>query len=77
MPGHLLITQKSEQPVAEPLKLYLDQMLRLDVAKLCVMKATMLCVPLKSVRLGQMTMRYCKKRFLKIEFLLKFRSCYC
>ncbi|RPI52990.1 MAG: hypothetical protein EHM49_04850 [Deltaproteobacteria bacterium] len=33
MPGHLLITQKSEQPVAEPLKLYLDQMLRLDVAQ--------------------------------------------
>jgi hypothetical protein len=32
-PGHLLITQRSEQPMAEPLKLYLDQMLRLDVAQ--------------------------------------------
>jgi len=33
MPRHLLITQRSEQPVPEFLKLYLDQMLRLDVAK--------------------------------------------
>ena len=28
-----MITQRSEQPMAEPLKLYLDQMLRLDVAQ--------------------------------------------
>ena len=33
MPSHLLIIQRSEQPMAEPLKLYLDQMLRLDVAQ--------------------------------------------
>ena len=28
-----MITQRSEQPMPEPLKLYLDQMLRLDVAQ--------------------------------------------
>jgi len=28
-----LITQSSEQPMPDPLKLYLDQMLRLDVAQ--------------------------------------------
>ncbi len=33
MPGHLLITQKLKQPMPEPLKIYLDQMLRLDVAQ--------------------------------------------
>ena len=33
MPEHLLITQRSEQPMPELLKLYLDQMLRLDVAQ--------------------------------------------
>jgi len=33
MPKHLLIIQKSEQPVPKLLKLYLDQMLRLDVAQ--------------------------------------------
>ena len=33
MPGPLLITQRLEQPMPEPLKLYLDQMLRLDIAQ--------------------------------------------
>ena len=33
MPRPLLITQKLERPMPEPLKLYLDQMLRLDVAQ--------------------------------------------
>ena len=33
MPGHLLITQKLKQSMPEPLKIYLDQMLRLDVAQ--------------------------------------------
>ena len=33
MPGHLLITQRSEQPMPEPLNIYLDQMLRLDVGQ--------------------------------------------
>ncbi len=33
MPGHLLITQSLKQPMPEPLKIYLDQMLRLDVAQ--------------------------------------------
>ena len=33
MPGPLLITQKLERPMPEPLNLYLDQMLRLDVAQ--------------------------------------------
>ena len=33
MPGHLLITQRSEQPMPEPLNVYLDQMLRLDVGQ--------------------------------------------
>ena len=33
MPGHLLITQRLNQPMPEPLKIYLDQMLRLDVAQ--------------------------------------------
>jgi predicted nuclease of predicted toxin-antitoxin system len=33
MPGHLLITQRLEHPMPEPLKVYLDQMLRLDVAQ--------------------------------------------
>ena len=33
MPGHLLITQRSEQLMHEPLNFYLDQMLRLDVAQ--------------------------------------------
>ena len=33
MPGPLLITRKSEQPMPESLRLYLDQMLRLDVAQ--------------------------------------------
>ena len=28
-----MIIQRSEQPMPEPLKLYLDQMLRLDVAQ--------------------------------------------
>jgi len=33
MPGPLLITQRLEKPMPEPLNLYLDQMLRLDVAQ--------------------------------------------
>ncbi len=33
MPGHPLTTQRLEQSVVEPLKLYLDQMFRLDVAQ--------------------------------------------
>ena len=33
MPGHPLTTQRLEQSVVEPLKLYLDQMFRLDVAR--------------------------------------------
>ena len=33
MPGTLLITQRLEQLMPEPLNLYLDQMLRLDVAQ--------------------------------------------
>ena len=33
MPGHPLTTVKLEQSVPEPLKLYLDQMFRLDVAE--------------------------------------------
>jgi predicted nuclease of predicted toxin-antitoxin system len=33
MPGHLLIIQRLEQPMPEPLKLYLDQMFTLDVAQ--------------------------------------------
>ena len=33
MPGPLLITQKLERPMPEPLNLYLDQMLRLDVTQ--------------------------------------------
>ena len=33
MQGHHLTTQKSEQPMPEPLKLYLDQMLQIDVAR--------------------------------------------
>lgn len=33
MPGHPLTTQRLEQSVPEPLKLYLDQMFRLDVAQ--------------------------------------------
>lgn len=33
MPGPLLITQKLERSMPEPLNLYLDQMLRLDVAQ--------------------------------------------
>ena len=33
MPGHLLITQSLKQPMPEPLKIYLDQMFRLDVAQ--------------------------------------------
>jgi len=32
MPGHRLITQRSEQPMPERFKLYLDQMFQLDVA---------------------------------------------
>ena len=33
MPGPLLITQRLERPMPEPLNLYLDQMFRLDVAQ--------------------------------------------
>lgn len=33
MPGPLLITQRLERSMPEPLNLYLDQMLRLDVAQ--------------------------------------------
>ncbi|MBA7671899.1 hypothetical protein ES703_80068 [subsurface metagenome] len=33
MPVHLLITQRLKQPMPKPLKIYLDQMLRLDVAQ--------------------------------------------
>ena len=32
MPGHRLITQRSEQSMPEHFKLYLDQMFQLDVA---------------------------------------------
>ena len=32
MPGHRLTTQRSEQPMPERFKLYLDQMFQLDVA---------------------------------------------
>ncbi len=33
MPGPLSITQRSEQPMPEPLRLYVDQMLQRDVAQ--------------------------------------------
>ena len=33
MPGHLLTTQRLEQSMPKTIKLYLDQMLRLDVAQ--------------------------------------------
>ena len=33
MPEHLLIIQRSKQPVPESFKLYLDQMFKLDVAE--------------------------------------------
>ena len=68
MLGHLLITQRSEQPMAEPLKLYLDQMLRLDVAQALrdeghdVMRAsTQLNRPLRSRRKARQE-RHCDRR---------------
>ena len=57
----------------EPLKIYLDQMLRLDVAQSLRSEghAMMLYVLPKSAKREQMTMRYYRKRLLKIEFLLR------
>ena len=56
--------------MAEPLKLYMDQILRRDVAQALLGEATTLCVRLKSAKPEQMTMRYCRKRLLRIESLL-------
>jgi hypothetical protein len=52
------------------LKLYLDQMLRMDVARILRIEAMMLSVPAKSDKPEQMTMRYYRRRLTKIEFLL-------
>ncbi|MEA2082777.1 MAG: hypothetical protein U9O82_00745 [Thermodesulfobacteriota bacterium] len=54
----------------ELLKLYLDQMLRLDVAQALRVEGHDVFVRLKSAKPEQMTMKYCRKQLLEIEFLL-------
>jgi len=70
----------------EPLKLYLDQMFRVDVAEAlrregydvvrtsevgqAPVKCALLSFGISRGRPGQMMRRYCRKRLLKIEFLL-------
>ncbi len=54
----------------ERLKLYLDQMLRLDVAQILRGEGYNVIRAFRLVKQEQMTSRYCKKRLTKIEHLL-------
>ncbi len=54
----------------ERLKLYLDQMLRLDVAQTLRSEGHDVVLLQRLVNKGQMTSRYCKKQLTKIEYLL-------
>ena len=69
MPVHSLTTQKLEQPVPDTLRLYLDQMFRLDVAQALRGEGYNVIRASEVGQDGQMTVRYCKKRLLKAEFL--------
>ena len=58
MPGPLLITQRLEQPMPEPLNLYLDQMLRMDVAQALRKEGHDVMRAFKSAKREQTTTKY-------------------
>ena len=65
-----MTTQRLEQSMPKPLRLYLDQMLRLDAAQALRDEGHDVVRAPKSAKIEQMISRYCRNRLMKIGFLL-------